>query len=379
MKKVISFIIVFAMLMPAFAFADYSVSEWAEEEVLKADENLLIPAEFEDADLTENITRGEFAGIAYKLLEALKGGELNFHGGYFADIEGNPYEFYIRGAYEFGITNGTAQADDGAVVFSPDEFITREQLATMLFRVIKNVNPNAKYSGSCDAFADEEAISGYAYEAVYYMNEKGIVKGVDEEKFAPLDTATKEQAILISKRIYDNMYTQPGTKTEKNVSYEGYIGKSFEEIKAEFGNPEYAFAFDSWHYVYYNFGDVSFAFDGTRKFVPIDGTPVYPDDDLYEEPLYGAKGVLVNVSQVYSIENGKCNLTDLDKLTGLHFVPAVEYPDDYYYAVAYDSENVIQYIIKNEGTTVKADDLIFIQDFSHNVYNPNEELTDMEE
>ena len=41
--------------------------------------------------------------------------------------------------------------------------------------------------------------------------------------------------------------------------------------------------------------------------------------------------------------------------------------------MAYDSENVIQYMIKEfDGIFVSGDKGVLIQDYSHNVYKPNE-------
>ena len=56
------------------------------------------------------------------------------------------------------------------------------------------------------AFDDDAQISEYAHESVYYMAKRGIIKGMSETEFAPQGVATKEQAILISNRIVENLY-----------------------------------------------------------------------------------------------------------------------------------------------------------------------------
>ena len=188
------------------------VSDWAEAEVNEAKELNLIPPEMMNDNFTEDITRAEFAAIAVQLHQAFVGEELNYQGGYIIDIDDNMYETYIRGAYNLGITNGTDEKD-GGIIFSPDLNITREQLATMLCRVVK-LNKfedwvSEKESdfpldiSNTNKFSDDYQISDYANEAVYYMSKHGIIKGVDSSHFAPLDTATKEQAILLALRIYN--------------------------------------------------------------------------------------------------------------------------------------------------------------------------------
>ncbi|MBQ7096826.1 MAG: S-layer homology domain-containing protein [Clostridia bacterium] len=111
------------------------------------------------------------------------------------------YISYIAAAYELGITKGTSQS-----AFSPYDDISREQLATMLYRVIKLAEINSTYgfdANNVRKFYDDSKISDYAKESVYFMAEYGIVKGVDGAHFATLATATKEQAILISVRCAD--------------------------------------------------------------------------------------------------------------------------------------------------------------------------------
>ena len=114
------------------------------------------------------------------------------------------YISYIAIAYELGITKGTSLS-----TFSPYDNISREQLATMLYRVIKLAENDKTYDfdvNNVRKFYDDSEISAYAKESVYFMAEYGIVKGVDGAHFAPLDTATKEQSILISVRCVNSIF-----------------------------------------------------------------------------------------------------------------------------------------------------------------------------
>lgn len=187
----------------------FITSGWAKEEVNEAHGAGLVPYLMVDEDLTEIITREKFAAIAVHLYQ-------NLSGDYFdvvmsRDITDTPftdcsensdYSSYIAAAYELGITKGTGQT-----TFSPQDNISREQLATMLFRVLELAGNEGAYTidemfdiNSVRKFYDDADISDYAAESVYFMAENGIIKGVDGAHFAPLDNATKEQAILISLR-----------------------------------------------------------------------------------------------------------------------------------------------------------------------------------
>ena len=191
----------------------YNCSLWAKAEVDEAMPLGLIPEEMKDDDLTEKITRGEFAAIAIQYL-ATKDHPLIWHGGYLADVDDeHEYSWYIRGAYQLGITEGTGKREDGTAYFSPNLNITREQMATMLYRTLEieaeyrsaeewlNIPDDSDYM-----FMDDEAISDYAYQPVYFMNYKNIIQGIGNDLFAPKETATKEQAILLSLRMYNKFY-----------------------------------------------------------------------------------------------------------------------------------------------------------------------------
>ena len=198
---------------------DSKVSEWAKDEVEEAYENDLIPETIIGEDLTEHITRAEFAAIAVQLYEELSGIHPPADETPFVDVDWNENIEYINKAYVLGITSGTSKT-----TFSPDIDITREQLATMLCRAIKKYsfdgwtpeNDSDYYldTSGVPRFADDDEISEYAKPSVYYMTKFGIISGVGDNKFAPRNitsyqestgyaTATREQAILMSLRIFN--------------------------------------------------------------------------------------------------------------------------------------------------------------------------------
>ncbi len=174
---------------------EFAASDWAMEEVVEAYQNNLIPNEMLDEALYKTVSREEFAAIAVKLYESIVGE------GPMVDIDDTPftdcnsaseYNNYIAVAYKLGITKGISHT-----AFSPYKDITREQLATMLARV--SMPPDNR---TISKFADDSEISNYAKDYVYFMAMHGIIKGVGNNSFAPKDTATREQAILMSLRIF---------------------------------------------------------------------------------------------------------------------------------------------------------------------------------
>lgn len=182
-------------------------STWAEPELKKANELGLIPDILSGADMTRPITREEFCELAVLLYEKVTKTTAS-------PASPNPFSdtknTQILKAYALGITTGTS-----AITFSPKTLITREECATMLFRAIKAITPNADYSimGVKD-FPDQKDISSWAVDATKYMSKLGIVKGDDDGNFIPKATttaqtaagygmATREAAILMTVRTYE--------------------------------------------------------------------------------------------------------------------------------------------------------------------------------
>lgn len=199
-------------------------SQWAAEELERAHSNNLIPEKMLKFDLTKKINRGEFAAIAMQLYEAIadttvpEAAECRF-----TDISGDVNEREIKKAYTIDVAQGTSET-----TYESLSNITREQLATMLCRVIKKyahpewtMAQDSRYDfkvGNIPTFADNDEISDWAKPSVYFMAANDIVKGVDSTHFAPKNTtgveeaqgyahATREQAIIMAQRIWDKADT----------------------------------------------------------------------------------------------------------------------------------------------------------------------------
>ncbi len=182
---------------------------WAAEELDAANDAGLIPDILANTDLTKPITREEFCELAVKLYEKMTGNHPS-------PASPNPFtdtaNEQILKAYSLGITNGTS-----ATTFSPSQLINREQCATMIFRAIKLINPNADYSVAAVAdFPDQANISSWAVAATKYMAKIGIIKGdtsgnfmskpvTADQEASGYGMAKREEAILMVERTYVKM------------------------------------------------------------------------------------------------------------------------------------------------------------------------------
>ena len=191
-------------------------SGWATTELKEAQANGLIPDILQGKDLTKPVTREEFCELAVILYEEVSG---------LAAEAASPNPFtdttnpQILKAFKLGITTGVS-----ATLFKPNDLITREQCAAMLFRAIKKIAPNGNYSvTSARPVPDQKLISGYALDAAKYMSLHGIIKGdTTTGNFMPKATtaaqtaqgygqATREAAIIMSNRTYKDMTGSGGT------------------------------------------------------------------------------------------------------------------------------------------------------------------------
>ncbi len=167
-------------------------SDWAKEELAKAE--AVIPESLKTADLTKNITRAEFAAVAVKAYEALKGTKAE-------PVATNPFndteDVEVLKAFNIGITTGTSET-----TFEPSALLNREQAATMLTRAYSKEKVEFEKPAT---FADDANIDDWAQDSVYFMASKGIINGVGDNKFAPDDNCSREQAIIIAARMVANL------------------------------------------------------------------------------------------------------------------------------------------------------------------------------
>ena len=193
-------------------------SKWSRDEIADATSYGLVPDTIQGKDMTKPVTRAEFAAISLKLYETIA--ETEVQSGYtqFRDISGNENVDAIEKAYQVGIVSGYS-----LIKFAPDQHIWREQMAAMLTRAVQKYRypewtpqTSDQYyldTSGAKRFADDSKIAAYAKPSVYFLAKYGIIAGVDATHFAPkattsyekatgYATATREQAIALSLRIY---------------------------------------------------------------------------------------------------------------------------------------------------------------------------------
>jgi hypothetical protein len=94
-------------------------------------------------------------------------------------------------AHGEGIVEGA-----GGGLFLPDNIITREQIAVMLYRYhkITPAEPFDVADGELSRFIDSGAVSAWAREGAAWAAQAGILRGTDNAELLPQETATRAQA-----------------------------------------------------------------------------------------------------------------------------------------------------------------------------------------
>ncbi len=221
MKKLLSIILSLSVLyscVAGYGLASYAygnddieknntISDWAKAEVLEMyslvkSRNEKLPI-FEKA-FNKPATREDFAGIAavtYENLSDLYKMDLPAEQpNPFVDAKNNKF---IERAYSYGIIKGVS-----ADTFKPNATLTREQLCTMLYRIIEKINPKSleviNGKDFVKDYKDIDKISDWAVKAVRHMNANGILKG-DGIRLDPQGNVTREQSLALCLRLYKQM------------------------------------------------------------------------------------------------------------------------------------------------------------------------------
>lgn len=136
----------------------------------------------------DEITRAEFLAV----LARLSGDEMPSPDNRFLDV--SPYEWYaVYAAWGVSreIVNGISESE-----FSPDAYITRQDMSVMLSRYLEYIGAE-NLSGGGSEFADDGEIADYAKDAVYRLKSIGAIDGRGGNMFVPLGTATRAEASKI--------------------------------------------------------------------------------------------------------------------------------------------------------------------------------------
>ena len=179
---------------PGLPFVDVAPDTWYFDAVRYAYENSLMvgtsPTAFSPNGMT---TRAQIVTILWRLVDS-PAGEAPVD---FADVD--PAAWYgeaVRWAAGQGIVGGYGNGS-----FGPNDPVTREQLAAILYRFAQHMGYDTEGQADLSGFTDLTQVSTYAREAMAWCVDAGLLSGTSPTTLSPRGQATRAQTAAVLMRL----------------------------------------------------------------------------------------------------------------------------------------------------------------------------------
>lgn len=140
----------------------------------------------------DNLGRGQFATILYRMEENPN----TEYQAIFPDVSnGQFYSIPASWAYNTGVISGYNNG-----YFGPADTMTREQLATMMYRYAKYKGYNVTQKANLERYPDYRKASSFSNEAMQWAVGVGLISG-DQGKLNPQGTASRAVTSVIIQRF----------------------------------------------------------------------------------------------------------------------------------------------------------------------------------
>ena len=180
--------------IPGLPFVDVAPDAWYFDAVRYAYENSLMvgtsPNAFSPNGMT---TRAQIVTILWRLVDS-PAGEAPVD---FADVD--PAAWYgeaVRWAAGQGIVGGYGNGN-----FGPNDPVTREQLAAILYRFAQHMGYDTEGQADLSGFTDLAQVSTYAREAMAWCVDAGLLSGTSPTTLSPRGQATRAQTAAVLMRL----------------------------------------------------------------------------------------------------------------------------------------------------------------------------------
>lgn len=179
-------------------FEDVYVSDWYFDAVQYVYENDMMAG---TSDITfspnQTTTRGMIVTILYRLE-----GEPTVTGTTaFTDVTADQY---YANAVAWAVQNGIVAGSD-ATTFAPNNAITREQMAAILYRYAQFKGYDVSAKADLSTYIDAADVSAYATDAMAWASQTGLITGTSATTLSPAGQATRAQVATILMRFCENV------------------------------------------------------------------------------------------------------------------------------------------------------------------------------
>lgn len=179
---------------PAYSYGDVDTSAWYHEAVDYVLVNGLMSGYGNGVfGLNDHLSRAQLCQILYNKegRPAVTGSSA------FTDVaDGAWYADAVTWAAENGIVGGY-----GGGLFGPEDNITREQLAAILYRYAQTKGYDTASGADLSAYGDASDVSSWAIPAMQWACGTGVIMGVTESTLLPQGSATRAQVATMLMRF----------------------------------------------------------------------------------------------------------------------------------------------------------------------------------
>lgn len=218
--------------VPSGRFADVPVGEWYKDAVDYVAERNLMKGVGDGTRFDPNgsMTRAMVVTVLYRL-----DGSPEVDGDTpFTDLGADWYADAVAWAYESEVVTGTSPT-----TFSPDGNVTREQIATILYRYANYKKLDTSASADLSKFPDSTSVGSWAYDAIKWANGAELITGAVQDGvtvLAPQGEASRAQVATILMRFceyFDIFAKGDGDEGGNGEGAEPFFPASLEEVLAD--------------------------------------------------------------------------------------------------------------------------------------------------
>ena len=184
----------FAPAASALPFNDVAYTSWYYDAVkFVYDKGIMDGVSYYRFAPDATITRG----MVVTMLWRMAGAPYEAAAGFTDVATGRYYSTAVAWAARNGIVEGMT-----ATTFAPDQAITREQLASILYRYAKWLGFSG-YGSDISGYTDAGKVSSYAYDAMSWAVRSGVVTGTSARVLDPQGTASRAAAAQMFMNFYN--------------------------------------------------------------------------------------------------------------------------------------------------------------------------------
>lgn len=182
------------------SFSDVLENHWYHDAVHYVYERGIMTGTSESTFSPNEVTsRGMIVTVLHRLEGSPKADASDF-----SDVSRSKY---YAPAVDWALSNGIVSGYGGNEkgTFGPENSITREQLAAILYRYAEKTGADTAPRGNLDGFSDVGDISDYAREPMAWAVGVGLISGMGDGTVAPTGSATRAQVATILTRYCQNI------------------------------------------------------------------------------------------------------------------------------------------------------------------------------